>query len=640
MKLPAYPVATIDPHFSIWSRADKLSADDTYLWCGFKKRIEGTLSVDGEDYRFLGAGKGKPIFQTSAKIRPYVSVYTFENEKVRLTFSTYSPFTFNDLQLFSLPVSYFDTKVEALDGKEHTLNVSFTAYNELCYGKRKKQITKYTDTFEGARLVKMGCTKQKPLNNSGDAYAPDWGYYAFMGGACSVCNEGIRTDSRTVSGKELNFTTVIGYDDVYSIEYFGEKLKGLWTEKFKSIDEGMKYCLDNKAEILAELEKQEGIILEDSAKFGADYQSILCAAARQVLAAHKLVRSSKGDLLYMSKECHSNGCINTVDVSYPAMPMFLIYTPELVKAMLVGIIEFANMPLWTADFAPHDIGRYPIANGQVYALNVHNHLLPHSYTYRKVYKSSSFAMYMPQFQMPVEECGNMLLLAYAYYKASEDKAFLEENLPILRKWADYLKNKGIILDNQLCTDDFAGHSKKNVNLAIKSVMGLAAFGRISELLGNADEHTAIAKAYAKELVDACGTGKGALPFSVDKKDSWSLKYNLVWDILFDFNIFDKELYKAESEKYRVELNTYGTPLDYRRTFTKTDWMLWAACLDETKENISLFSKCICDYLAETRDRNCFSDWIETKEPKQSGFDHRTVQAGLWMPVLFDKFGKL
>lgn len=639
MKLPAYPVATIDPHFSIWSRADRLGADDTYLWCGIRKRIEGTVSVDGEDFRFLGAGDGKAIFQTSSKIRPYVSVYTFENDKIRLTLSTYSPFTFNDLQLLSLPVSYFDTEVEALDGKEHSLSVSFTAYNELCYNKKKKQITKYTDTFEGLRLVKMGCTKQKPLNNSGDEFSPDWGYYAFMGGECSVCNEGIRTGSRTVFGDKLSFTTVIGYDDVYSIEYFGEKLKGLWTEKFKSIDEGMKYCLDNKAEILTELEKQENTILADSEKFGSDYQNILCAAARQVLAAHKLVRNSKGELLYMSKECHSNGCINTVDVSYPAMPMFLIYTPELVKAMLVGIIEFANMPLWTADFAPHDIGRYPIANGQVYALNVHNHLLPHSYTYRKVYKSSRFGMYMPQFQMPVEECGNMLLLSYAYYRVSDDKAFLEKNLPILRKWADYLKNKGIILDNQLCTDDFAGHSKKNVNLAIKSVMGLAAFGRISELLGKEDEHTAVAKAYAKELVDTCGTGKGALPFSVDKKDSWSLKYNLVWDILFDFNIFDKELYKAESEKYRVELNTYGTPLDYRRTFTKTDWMLWAACLDETKENISLFSKCICDYLAQTEDRNCFSDWIETKQPKQSGFDHRTVQAGLWMPVLFDKFGK-
>ena len=65
-------------------------------------------------------------------------------------------------------------------------------------------------------------------------------------------------------------------------------------------------------------------------------------------------------------------------------------------------------------------------------------------------------------------------------------------------------------------------------------------------------------------------------------------------------------------------------------------MLWAACLDETNENVELFSEKIVAYLADALDKTCFSDWIETKKPKQSGFDHRTVQAGLWMPVLAKK----
>ena len=165
----------------------------------------------------------------------------------------------------------------------------------------------------------------------------------------------------------LIYTTFMDYPPFgnYHVKY--EKYGGK-TEKFETIDKAMQYCKENRLEILSKVKAWEKTILEDSAEFGKDYQSILSAAARQVLAAHKLVRNGKGQLLYMSKECHSNGCINTVDVSYPAMPMFLIYTPELIKAMLVGIIEFANMPLWTADFAPHDIGRYPLACGQVYAL--------------------------------------------------------------------------------------------------------------------------------------------------------------------------------------------------------------------------------------------------------------------------------
>jgi hypothetical protein len=216
------------------------------------------------------------------------------------------------------------------------------------------------------------------------------------------------------------------------------------------------------------------------------------------------------------------------------------------------------------------------------------------------------------------------------------KQFLKDNPNLLITWANYLKKKGVVLDNQLCTDDFAGHSKKNVNLAIKGVMVMACFDRICKELELNRDYDEVAKAYAAELMEVAKTDKAYLPFSIGKDDSWSLKYNLVWDILFDFNLFPKELYAAETEKYRQELNAFGVPLDYRRDFTKTDWMLWAACLDDTNKNTELFSGRIVAYLQATNDRTCFSDWIGTKEAKQSGFDHRTVQAGLWMPVLKKK----
>lgn len=639
MKLPAYPIATIDPHFSIWSKCDRLYDGDTYLWCGIRMKIDGIINVDGTAYRFLGKGKENVIEQTDCKITPYISEYIFENEKVRLQFRTWSPFLFEDFHLLSAPVAFFDTAVTSLDGEKHQVSVSFTAHNELCGEKKREKITKYTDCFEGYRFAKMGKTDQEPLNNSGDDFIADWGYVCLAADECSIEKEGIRAKSEVRNAKKASFSAIIAYDDVYSIEYFGQKLKGLWAEKFSDIGHAIKYCTDNREELLAKIKSQEKMILDDSKKFGKDYQSILSAAARQVLAAHKLVRNEDGDLLYMSKECHSNGCINTVDVSYPACPMYLLYAPELIKAMLVGIYHFANSRLWNVDFAPHDIGRYPIANGQVYALMPHCHALYRPGAYKNVYKAKNTGIYMPEFQMPVEECGNMLLLTYAYYKVTGDREFLSEHYYTMSTWAKFLKNKGVILDNQLCTDDFAGHSKKNVNLAIKAIMGIAAFGRITEELGLSGDWDKVAKDYAKELVDACGTEKASLPFSVDKKGSWSLKYNLIWDILFDFNIFDKELYKAETMKYRDELNAYGVPLDHRRSFTKTDWELWAACLDETKENVAAFSKCICEYLKDTKDRNCFTDWPDTKEAKQCGFDHRTVQAGLWMPVLFDKFGK-
>ncbi len=635
MKLPSYPIATIDPHFSIWSKADSINADDTYLWCGIKKRIEGTLTLDGESFTFLGKNKNPAIPQTDCIITPYVSDYIFENEKIKLRFRTWTPFLFDDFNLFSLPVSYFETTVTSLDGEKHDVEISFTCFDELCTGKKKKPINKHTEKFEGETLIKMGLIGQKPLNDSGDTYAADWGYVCLMGGSVKAAKEGICISQSKYGVKRFDFSCILAYDDVLSINYFGEKLKGLWTEGFESIAEGMKYCLDNKKELFDRIRKQEKMIISDASKYGKAYTDMLSAAARQVLAGHKLVRSAKDGLLYLSKECHSNGCINTVDVSYPAVPMYLIYTPELVKAMLTGIFRFAGSDLWQADYAPHDIGRYPLACGQVYALANPLYLASTKLSYPNIYKSKSFNIYTPLFQMPVEECGNMLILSWAYYTASKDKDFLRDNYYTLTTWAKYLINKGVILDNQLCTDDFAGHSKKNVNLAIKSIMGIACFAKISDTLQIKNDSMATAKAYADKLVSLCGDGE-YLPFSLEKPDSWSLKYNLVWDELFGFNLFDKKYYKGESDKYIKELNAYGVPLDHRKTFTKTDWMLWAACLDETGKNVGLFSEKILAYLAMTKDKNCFSDWIDTKEAKQCGFDHRTVQAGLWMPVLKDK----
>ncbi len=635
MKLPSYPIATIDPHFSIWSKSESINGGDTYLWCGIKKKIEGTVTVDGESFTFLGKNKNPTLMQTNCEISPFVSDYFFENTKIKLRFRTWTPFLFDRLDVLSLPVSFFDVLVTSLDGEKHTVEVIFDFFEELCQGKKKKPVNKYTEKHEDSLIIKMGTLNQVPLNNSGDTFAADWGYVCLTGGLVKATNKGISSSFIKQAAKRAEFSCVLAYDDVYSINYFGERLKGLWTENFSEISEAMSYCVKNKKELFTALTENERKILGDAKPFGKAYTSMLSGALRQVLAGHKLVRSGDGELLYLSKECHSNGCINTVDVSYPACPLFLIYKPELVKAMLTGIFRFAKSSLWQADFAPHDIGRYPLACGQVYALKNKRYLANQKRYYPIIYKAKSFDIYTPDYQMPVEECGNMIILSYAYFKESGDAAFLAEHFDCLSKWAQYLINKGVDLDNQLCTDDFAGHSKRNVNLAIKGIIGIACFDKICEALKKESDNLKTAKALADELISLCSTD-GYLPFSLENKDSWSLKYNLVWDKAFGFNLFPKNIYKSESEKYLKELNAYGVPLDFRRSFTKSDWMLWAACLDESKKNIGLFSEHILHFLRDTNDKNCFSDWFDTKSAKQCGFDHRTVQGGLWMPVYFNK----
>lgn len=629
MRLPAYPLITVDPYFSIWSKSDHLYGSDTELWCGAPKRLTGEITIDGTTYAFMGKHTIPVIQQKELDVTPYITKYVFENSIIRLTVSFWTPLIFEDLHLFSMPCSFVDYQIEILDHLKHTISVCVYAGEEFVYDKKSRPCDKSIEQYSGIRYIKLGQKKQRPLCKSGDSVSADWGFLYAFGGQYSFSEEKRRSicvSNTFDTDASVNFTHIFAYDDVFSVEYFGTPLTGLWKEKFDDIGQAIDYCANHHDHLYCKIKEQENQIIQEAEHFGKSYVQIISAAARQVLAAHKLVRSPQGELLYLSKECHSNGCINTVDVSYPAVPMFLLYKPELVKAMLSGIFEFAHMPLWQADYAPHDIGRYPHADGQVYSL-WENRVINR----RKIYKRSKFTIYNQNSQMPVEECGNMLILSYAYYIMTKDDAQMRENYDLLSKWAAYLRNKGVILDNQLCTDDFAGHSEKNVNLAIKEIMGLACFSKIASVLGHTNDYFETAEAYAKQLISLT-KHNGYLSFAIDDLN-WSLKYNLVWDILFDFNLFDKSIYDAESLKYREELNAYGVPLDFRKDFTKTDWMMWASILDASGKNIGLFADCIVQYLNDTKDRNCFTDWYDTKTAKECGFNHRSVQAGLWMPVL-------
>ncbi len=627
MRLPAYPLMTCDPFFSIWSRTDKLSDSDTVLWCGLEKPIRGTAEIDGAVFRFLGLGAEPAMEQTALDAAPYVTTYTFEAARVRLVVRFWTPLLLDDLHRLSLPVSFVDCTYEPLDEAEHDVQVSLSLDEKFCYDGKAKSCVFFTQNACGRPFAVMGQIRQKPLSASGDGVGADWGWWCLLGGKVRAAR-GIHATRSLKPGITSAFC--VGFDEGLAIEYFGRKLPPFWREKWPDLRSAMVDSYQNREALFAALQAQSDRLLADAAPFGVAYQAMLTAAARQILAAHKLVRSPAGELLYLSKECHSNGCINTVDVSYPAVPFFLLYRPELVKAMLTGVFTFASLPLWQADYAPHDIGRYPHADGQVYALRP-----PYAFRRRNVFKHKHFSIYEPHFQMPVEECGNMLILAYAYAKATGDTEQIEENYSLLERWAAYLSSQGAQLKNQLCTDDFAGHSEQNVNLAIKSTVGLASFAGIAGLLGRETKAMQDARHMALAL-DSNRKADGTLPFSLLDAEGWSLKYNLVWDRLFSFGLFPEDLYFAESDLYREKLNAYGVPLDSRKSFTKSDWMLWAACLDGTDRNVRAFSRAILRFLEETDDRLPFSDWFDTLKPERRGFTHRSVQAGLWMPVLLRK----
>ncbi len=351
---------------------------------------------------------------------------------------------------------------------------------------------------------------------------------------------------------------------------------------------------------------------EKATKLGGDkYRDMVSLAYRQAIAAHKLVLDEKGDLLFLSKENNSNGCIGTVDISYPSAPLFLLYNPALVKGMMRPIFCYARSDEWPFDFAPHDVGTYPIANGQVYGENAVEN------------------------QMPIEECGNILIMMTAVCLAEGKTQFAEENWDLLTQWAKYLRRNGLDPGHQLCTDDFAGHLAHNANLSIKAIIGVGSYGILCGLLGKAEEkedylhHAQLMAREWEEMAD----DNDHFKLTFDQSGTWSLKYNLIWDNLFSLNLFSDEVKQKEVNYYLARKNRYGTPLDSRQTYTKADWLVWAAALAEREEDRLSLIEPLWHFLNETEDRVPFTDWYDTKTAKRLNFKNRSVVGGLFILLL-------
>jgi len=166
------------------------------------------------------------------------------------------------------------------------------------------------------------------------------------------------------------------------------------------------------------------------------------------------------------------------------------------------------------------------------------------------------------------------------------------------------------------------------------MVGVACYSRIMKRVGREDEAQRWEKR-AKEMAQswlerAVGEHNTALTF--DGK-GWSMKYNLVWDLVLNLNLLPKEFYKKETESYLPRINAYGLPLDSRADYTKSDWIAWCAALAQDEDTRAKLLKPIADYLRETRTRVPFSDWYDTISGDFVEFIARSVQGGLFMPML-------
>ncbi|MBO4367675.1 MAG: DUF4965 domain-containing protein [Clostridia bacterium] len=635
-RLPALPLIANDPYFSIWLAADRLTDADSTHWAGAVKPLKGKIIVDGCEYRFLGLGEAPAAEASGQYVTPTSTVAEFTAGGVLLNVRFTTPALPEDLDTLSAPVTLVDFALSSADGKEHAAAVCFFADDALAFdGENKPEMFRKTFVNEGLNMAFTGQLLQKPLSNSADHITIDWGYLIMASeqtvtaednGLSFVWEESVPAKGMIRAG------LYIAYEDIGSVNYFGRICKAWHARHGETAAEAVLRFNRNHDALLHDCDILDASVTEEARKIGGeDYAAIAAAAWRHTFAAHKLIATPEGDMAFLSKENDSNGCIGTVDVSYPSVPLFLRFCPELVNALCRPVLEFACMPVWEFDFAPHDVGRYPYATGQVYAYKGRskaNITYPPFYMYPAGTDSYDFTR-----QMPVEECGNMLIMMYAavYFGASDE--LITRYSDLAEKWVRYLTEFGEDPGEQLCTDDFAGHLAHNINLSAKAVMGVACYARMLELGQDPEAEKWMEKArdMAKSWLERAKAGDHtALTFD---GSGWSMKYNLIWDKVLGFGLLPEEFYKEECASYLPRINAYGLPLDSRRTYTKSDWEIWTACLISDREYFGAIAAPIAKYMRETQTRVPFSDWYDTVTGSYQHFIARSVQGGLYMPFI-------
>jgi hypothetical protein len=629
--------------------------------------MAGIVRVDGVSYIFAGdpsftleapdGGSGRPsmprtLGQSLLEITPTRSRFHLEGGGIRFIVEFLSPVEPGNLRAQSIPMSYLLLTAVSLDGAPHDVQVYMDISSGWASGVSPESIswapTRVSSSNGDLRVWAVCPSQPRPFAEQAQRAAwgtviwaaPQVSGLTFQSGRDIIVRRGFVRHGRLADGKDarhhaagkdrlvfafsidlgrvsaapLTVPLFIGHVRTPAVRYLGHDLQPLWTRYFPTWRQMLSFFWADVTAARHRADALDSRITAEAAAAGGKAYAGLCAIAlRQAYGGTELVVGPGGKPWAFLKEISSDGNVSTVDVIYPASPVWLYADPAYLGMLLEPLLAYAEAGGWPRRYAQHDLGsRYPNATG-------HNDGIEEN--------------------MPVEESGNMLIMAAAYLKRrpATAAAFASAHYRILKQWADYLVS---VLPNpgyQNQTDDFAGHIAHSVNLALKGIIAIAAMGQIAAVAGNAADHThytALARRYTSFWLTHANDPTGQhLDLTYSGSDggngTWGSLYNAYADRLLGTNLIPRTIQAEQAAWYSSIVRPFGLPLQMPHRYAKTDWeMFIAAWLSDYPIKNDLIQK-IYAYANTTPDRVPFGDLYNTITGEQVKFQARPVQGGVF-----------
>ncbi|RPD78548.1 DUF1793-domain-containing protein [Lentinus tigrinus ALCF2SS1-7] len=639
------PLAVRSPYLSAWlaqGAGTALNADWPTFWTGSIVGWAGYAKVDGVAYNWMGNPAVPNVTVTKAtqkslQFTSTQSVFVMTAGPVDLTITFLSPVEPTDLVNQSLPLSYYAISAASTDGKSHSVQVYADISAEWVSGDNNLVVNWATTTgdvlthevklanqtafTEINDRIQQGATYHSTLGTTGTTYQTGQdilvrAQFITNGTLANTQDTAFRAVSNNwpvfAFAHDLGTVSAAATDPVvYAVGHIRDPVvqyiivnnaiqnrSSYFLTRFASIGDAISTFLKDYPNALARAKAFDAQVEADAKKISDDYAAVVALSIRQGFGATEVTVSKNGDgsfdtsnVLTFMKEISSSGDVNTVDVIFPAWPLFLYTNPQIGKQLLLPLLEYQTSGQYPNKYSVHDMGvHYPNATG-------HNDGKDEA--------------------MPVEESGNMVIMALSYTQRTNDTSLIKTYFELLDQWTQFLISDSLVPANQLSTDDFAGSLANQTNLAIKGIVGIKAMSQIALLLGDdarASNYSSIADSYAKQWQSLAVSQDGShLTLAYGDSGSWGLAYNLYADKLLGLNVFPSSIYALQTSWYSSKNNPFGVPLDTRHTYTKSDWQIWTAGIATSNSVRDQFVGAVKSYAADNKNRVPFGDLYETKD---------------------------